>query len=165
MGRSWEFFSSDIYHYHKAKGSCSGYDGKSYSPTLNIDIDDYDNDMSQLKHNLRTIANYIDLETIKVYFSGRKGFHIEIPSSYFGVKPSTQLPQRMKKVVTQLELYNDQALYKTNQLYRMNNSIHQTTNLYKTEIDSSLIINEEISFEEIKACSGNKEPLNKLGEG
>ena len=134
-GRSWQFFDksiNDFCNYHN--GSPSGFQGISDSPIIPIDIDN--TDTTNLKGVLNHFGEIIgDLDSINLYYSGKKGYHIEIPSGYFGVEPCDRLSERIKRMMVQLNIGADLSLYKNNQLYRMNNSLNVNGGCYKTKLD------------------------------
>ena len=152
-GRSWQFFDDSLNDYWKQYGSPSGYRGKSYSPIIPIDIDTPSTE--NLFRVLDKLGNQIgDLQDINLFFSGKKGYHIEIPSGYFGIEPSDNLPERMKAMVTMMNIDADLSLYKANQLYRMNNSLNVDGGYYKTQLDYQDIV-DGIQLEDIK-CLASK---------
>ena len=155
-GRSWQFFNTSINDFCKNhNGSPSGYQGKSNSPFIPIDIDN--TDTTNLKGVLNRFGEIIGyLEFINLYYSGKKGYHIEIPSGYFGVEPCDRLPERIKRMMVQLNIGADLSLYKNNQLYRMNNSLNVNGGCYKTKLDISDIL-DGMELEDIKAKT--KSPL------
>ena len=128
-GISWQFFTDDVQTYFNShKNSCSGYSGNSYSPVLPIDIDD-------LQTNPADIINQVydlGVEDFNFYFSGCKGYRIEIPSSLLGVEPCDNLPERYKYVASQLNIEADTSLYKKNQLYRLPNTLNSNSQLSKS---------------------------------
>ena len=132
-GRSWQCFDESINDYCKYhNGSPSGYQGKSDSPIIPIDIDN--TDTTNLKGVLNHFGEIIgDLESINLYYSGKKGYHIELPSGYFGVEPCDRLPERIKRMVMEMNIGADLSLYKNHQLWRMNNSLNVSGGCYKTK--------------------------------
>jgi len=157
-GRSWQFFDksiNDFCNYHN--GSPSGFQGKSDSSIIPIDIDN--TDTTNLKDVLNHFGEIIgDLDSINLHFSGKKGYHIEIPSGYFGVEPCDRLPERIKRMMVQLDIGADLSLYKNNQLYRMNNSLNVNGGCYKTKLDINDIM-DGMELEEI--INWTKSPNNE----
>ena len=150
-GRSWQFFDESLMDYQKLNGSTSGYRAKSYSPIVPIDIDDANVD--NLKNILNKLNGLIgDFELVDLYFSGKKGYHIEIPSGYFGIKSSENLPERFKRMVSAMNIGADLSLYKQSQLYRMNNSYNEDGGYYKTQLDIEDIF-DGIKLNDIKELS------------
>ena len=146
-GRSWQFFDKNLNDYWKKNGTPSGYRGKTYSPIVPIDIDNTStsNLVAGLHHFGEIIGN---LEFVNLYYSGKKGYHIELPSGYFGIEPCDRLPERMKRMMVQLDINADLSLYKNHQLYRMNNSLNVNGGCYKTKLDITDIL-DGMELEEI----------------
>lgn len=99
----------------------------------------------------------IDPKYLKIYFSGKKGFHILVPYQAFGIQPSNNLNQIYKDMATviQKELpYQsvDMQIYDRRRLLRMPNSIHPSTKLYKIPI----------TYDEL--CSINHAEITKLAK-
>jgi len=151
-GRSWQCFDESINDYCKYhNGSPSGYQGKSDSPIIPIDIDN--TDTTNLKGVLNHFGEIIgDLESINLYYSGKKGYHIELPSGYFGVEPCDRLPERIKRMVMEMNIGADLSLYKMHQLWRMNNSLNVSGGYYKTKLDITDIL-DGMELEDIKVLA------------
>ena len=147
--RSWQTFDDSLLHYVKYNnGSPSGYQGKSDSPIIPVDIDN--SSTANLIDVLSKLGDILgDLEDVCLYYSGKKGYHIEIPSSLFALNPSENIPQRMKRMVTRFDIGADLSLYKQSQLWRMNNSLNVGGGYYKTRIAIEDII-AGINLEEIQ---------------
>ena len=148
-GRSWQFFDESIKDYCKSNnGSLSGYHGKSDSPFIPIDIDNTStSNLVAVLHHFSEIIG--DLKSLELYYSGKKGYHIEIPSGYFGIAPCDKLPQRIKRMISEMDIGADLSLYKANQLYRMNNSLNVSGGCYKTRLDITDIL-DGMELEDIK---------------
>jgi len=160
-GRSWQCFDEGINDYCKYHNdSPSGYQGKSDSPLIPIDIDN--TSTTNLKGVLNHFGEIIgDLESINLYYSGKKGYHIELPSGYFGVEPCDRLPERIKRMVMEMNIGADLSLYKMHQLWRMNNSLNVSGGYYKTKLDITDIL-DGMELEDIK--QGAKLPLDESFE-
>jgi hypothetical protein len=165
-GRSWQCFDESINDYCKYhNGSPSGYQGKSDSPIIPIDIDN--TDTTNLKGVLNHFGEIIgDLESINLYYSGKKGYHIELPSGYFGIEPCDRLPERIKRMVMQMDIGADLSLYKNHQLWRMNNSLNVSGGCYKTKLDITDIL-DGMELEDIRrtAKMRNGESFEMGGTG
>lgn len=75
---------------------------------------------------------------IRCYFSGKKGVHMIIPATCFGIEPSKHLNQYYKQLaveatqmVTGDKSAIDTKIYDNRRLFRLPNSRHQDTGLYK----------------------------------
>ena len=137
FGVTWELFEKDIYTYFRDNNSRTrGYDGESYSPFLPIDIDNIQTNPADIINQLYDWG----VEDFNFYFSGNKGYHIEIPSSLLGVEPCDNLPERYKYVASQLDIGADTSLYKRNQLYRLPNTLNSKSQLYKIQLNPDDIL-------------------------
>jgi len=152
--RSWVLFDHGLSKHFKKAKNVKGYNDKSSADYLPIDIDNDGN----LKESLRVcrflvvdlVENLeVDPSVLQIYFSGSKGFHIHIPTELLGMAPvSTQneLCYRFKWIMNQLDHPVDMAIYKTNMLWRIANTPHEKTGLYKIPLHyqelCSLTINE-----------------------
>lgn len=160
---SWCKFTDDYLEYSKNHNKhVKGYDGKCYSDWLPIDIDN-----SDLKDSLTKCREIIDslindykvpVKSLKIYFSGSKGFHIEVLTLLFGdIKPSSNFPYIVKDVFKNMGLGNiDQKIYNRNALWRIPNTINKKSNLYKVPITIDELINLSI-FEIKELASGTRE--------
>lgn len=122
--------------------------------SLYFDIDNSDENIS-LK-DCRTLygylSSYIPEDSIVVYFTGKKGFHIECEAIALGINPSNKLSQTFRyianKINSELNLSSiDFAVYDQRRMWRLAGSIHQDTGLYKNRISPELLYS---SIEEIK---------------
>jgi len=93
--------------------------------------------------SLATILNIelrLNVNEMKFYFSGGKGFHVFIDPRILGVKPSTKLPALYKLYVSYLsrKIENgallDTRIYDSRRLIRFPNTINDKTGLYKIPI-------------------------------
>ena len=87
----------------------------------------------------------LPMEAFHIYFSGKKGFHLIIPSVYFGYDPSKSLHEDFKWIARELNDRSpnqtiDLAVYERRRLFRLENSIHQSTGLYKIPINYKELI-------------------------
>lgn len=127
-------------HFHKI-GSVKGFKGKAYADWLPIDIDSDDLEEAQmyLIQLINNLAAYdIDESTCKFYFSGSKGFHVMIPTEYFKAEPSEDIHKRMKNVALKLSdgIKIDTAIYDKTRIFRLPNTRHGKSGLYKVPIES-----------------------------
>ena len=81
------------------------FNGNVYMKTIILDFDGAAVDISQtlveVRNYVRYIMSYLDVpeEYLKVWFSGYKGFHVELDGRLFGIAPSTTLPEIMKATI------------------------------------------------------------------
>ena len=85
------------------------------------------------------LINYIPKSAVLVYFTGKKGFHIECEAITLGINPSNNLPNIFRFIAStlkdKLKLESlDFSLYDARRMWRLEGSKHQDTNLYKNLI-------------------------------
>lgn len=102
-------------------------------------------------HYIRTIYG-IERDQIRIYFSGSKGVHIVVPKEALGVEPNKNLNTIYKMMAEDIaRLYSlttlDLKIYDNKRLFRLPNSIHQKTGLYKVRISYDELT--RLSFSEI----------------
>lgn len=107
------------------------------------------------KMSLKTTYN-LPLESFRIYFSGMKGFHLLIPYQYLGIKPSKHLDELFKWIAVGLhqESVNetiDMVVYERRRMWRLENSKHPETNLYKIPLQYKELL--DLSIEEIMALA------------
>lgn len=78
----------------------------------------------------------IDSKYLKIYFSGRKGFHIIVPHSVFSVEPCKDLNRIYRNMAEEINNFVpnksiDLKIYDKRRLLRLPNSLHPDTMLYK----------------------------------
>lgn len=101
----WLYPDAMLEHFEKKK-SVSQYEGYVYSEFLPIDVDS--SDLIQSLQNTKAILHHleknydVDLKVIRIYFSGSKGFHLELPSGLFGFEASQFLNEIFKAIVFRL---------------------------------------------------------------
>lgn len=91
-------------------------------------------------------------ESIHVYYSGSKGFHLEIPFEALRIDPSQELHKLYevvaKEIKRQLHLPSlDEAIYDAVRLWRLPNSINSKSGLYKIPLTSE---ETELPLDQIK---------------
>jgi len=132
-------YDQDIVEFVKLHDTVSGYNGDYYLKTFFFDIDCKDlveaqkSAMSLIKR--LNIAYKINPNHVIIYFSGGKGFHIGLSDKLFGsFDPSNELPDKTKFLAYQLsgDVSNvDLKIYNKNRFFRLPNSKHAKTGLYK----------------------------------
>jgi AAA domain len=118
-----------------------GFDGAVWDPSLPFDFDD----RHDPAHALEWMRQFLDrleredvpLDALRIYFSGAKGFHLEIPHTLFGgFEPSDQL--HMWERAAALELMNgipfDSAVYDKLRLWRLPNTLNAKGQRYKVQL-------------------------------
>lgn len=190
--RSLFFYTDEILKYVMDKGSVTGFRGKAGIERIVWDFDHTDLEVARrgaLALIERLINEYsLNPSEIGVYFSGRKGFAIEIKAEGIegiGGEVHENIPVYVKRFCTKLagDLEGfDRVIYNHNRLYRVAGTLHQKPsdlegleiNLFKTSIPLDML--QHASMEQIKKyCAtitmpqtyeeiAHPEPLSKLAK-
>lgn len=128
---------------------------------LYFDIDSSDTELALIES--RRIANHLRAvipdSGIEIFFTGKKGFHIECQPVTLGITP-TYNPATVYRYIANefkedLSLSTiDFAVYEPRRMWRLSNSKHQLTGLYKIRIHPDELAS--LSFDEIAEIA--KEP-------
>jgi hypothetical protein len=134
---------------------------------LYFDLDS--SDMSIAKEDMLKLYNhlvsYLPSNSVLVYFTGKKGFHIECEPLSLGIGPSKDLPKIYRYIANDLKSKLDLttldfSVYDGRRMWRLAGSKHQDTNLYKTLLNPAnqkSLIEEDI--ETIKEYATAKQSL------
>ena len=81
----------------------------------------------------------IDYHEMRIYFSGKKGFHVIIPAIVLGVEPDNKLNETFKLIALECHKFSrhktiDTQIYDKRRMFRLPGSIHNDTGLYKIPI-------------------------------
>ena len=83
------------------------FNGNAYMKTIILDFDgaavDISETLVEVRNYVRYLVQYLDVpeDYIKVWFSGYKGFHVELDGRLFGIPPSLTLPEIMKATISE----------------------------------------------------------------
>lgn len=153
----------DSRRYYGAYRSTYRYD--SYEPdTANLYGDYYldfdsEEDFDLAREDAIKAIKYLEVvmrimpENIKIFFSGCKGVHLIIPAEHFAIEPNHYLNEIFKYMSQCIRnlLKNktlDLRVYDKKRLFRIPNTIHEKTGLYKTQLTYRELT--ECTIEEIK---------------
>ena len=163
--RSHYIFTDEIIEYlkihrnEKGDSTLAGFDGELTIDELVIDIDDEDlaNALENTRKFLRILeSNFdLDLKSLRINFSGSKGFHVRFPSHLFGgFVPSIDLHKVGKDIALKLSegiLIIDTSVYDKTRLMRVVNSCNAKSGLYAIPLTSTELF--QLSIDEIKALA------------
>ena len=114
--------------------------------SLYFDLDNKDVNISleECKRLYSYLSNYIPEESLIVYYTGKKGFHIECEALALGIPNSNDLHSVFRFIANDLSkklnlTSLDFSVYDLRRMWRLPGSIHQDTNLYKTKLDNSIL--------------------------
>jgi hypothetical protein len=130
--------------------------------SLYFDIDNVDESISleECRRLYLYLKKSIPEESIVVYFTGKKGFHIECEAIALGINPSNALPKIFRYIATKIkESLNlsslDFAVYDMRRMWRLAGSKHQDTGLYKNRISEDLLFSSLNNIKEYCAVEQN----------
>ena len=134
--------------------------------SLYLDFDDANNFNNAREDVIHTLSFFkivyqIPSDQIKIYFSGHKGFHVIVPKEILGIQPDKNLNGIFKTIAEQVKSYSthktvDLKIYDNKRLFRVPNTSHGTTNLYKIIISPDEL--KDLSEKQIKELA--KQPRN-----
>lgn len=128
------------------------------------DIDKAREDLLFVIWKLHLSAGFnLPMEAFRIYFSGKKGFHLIIPWQYLNIEPHPNLDKIFKWIAEDLHEQSinktlDLVVYEKRRLYRLENSIHQDTGLYKIPLQYSEAV--DCSIEELKKLASKNRYLS-----
>lgn len=163
----YSFDSDLIEHFRQTGNSVAGFGGACWCPFVWFDIDR--DDLSDALSDAARLVEYLTqtpadsdsdsglivphTESILIFFSGSKGFHVGVPVVVFGdeVKPGKEFPSQYKRAALEIArragVEIDKSVYDRQRLFRCPNSKHGKSGLYKIplsywEITTALNIDE-----------------------
>lgn len=135
---------TSIWHYDTADLESAVRFGSLY---FDIDSEDEQISLDQCKKLYNYLSKYIPEESIVVYFTGKKGFHLECEAICLGINPSNALPKIFRYIASRLKDEMsldclDFAVYDPRRMWRLPGSRHQSTGLYKNRINRELLFSD-----------------------
>lgn len=133
----------------KNKKSLAGYTGEAYTNKVIFDFDNEKNVEKAKEEVAQLIAKLKKLgvnpkESVQVYFSGNKGFHLAVHTE------QKFTPEELKSICVNLaKEYSsfDERIYDRLRKFRIANTKHQKSGLYKIELNSAEF---KLGIDEIK---------------
>lgn len=127
---------------------------------FDIDSEDINKSLTQARILYNYLSNFIPEDAILVYFTGKKGFHVECEAAALGISPSNALPNIFRYIATKiknklnLDLL-DFSVYDMRRMWRLPGTKHQDTGLYKNLLPKNILFED---IDSIKSFCINKEP-------
>ena len=103
-------------------------------------------------------------DDVRVFFSGKKGFHILVNPVALGIKPSTELNHVFKYMALflreklQLNTLDYKSIYSSRRMLRLPNSLHQGSRLFKIELTHTEL---EMPIQELKELASHPRDMEK----
>ena len=138
---TWMDYDESAIEYYAKNNRIGGYDGIVFPKIFPIDIDcggDLESSLKVCREITGTLVHVFDVDrnSFRIFYSGSKGYHIEIPSSLFDITPAPQkeMCRMLKSIALKLHDNVDDKIYKPNMLWRIANTINSKSGLYKIPI-------------------------------
>lgn len=133
-----------------------------------LDFDD-ENNIEKVREDAISTINLINQlfripkEDINIFFSGSKGFHLTVDKKILGVEPDKKLNIIYKHIAKMLYKQTkhktiDMKIYDNKRLFRLPNSQHEKTNLYKIQISYQELVN--LSHDQLSQLARNPRELS-----
>lgn len=106
---------------------------------FDIDSDDIERSRRETQILAEFFLSFIPRDALRIYFTGKKGFHIELEALALGITGSNELPAIFRHIANDLKAkfdleHLDFQVYDLRRMWRLPNTIHQSTGLYKREL-------------------------------
>lgn len=164
--RSIFLFDKDIKNFVETSGSVSKYEGPHVADEVVFDFDGQD--LNQVKKEVTEFCNHlytnykINIGLVNIYFSGNKGFHIQIPIECFSsnINPKEKFWEIYRSISLEIasDFHIDSKIYERRRLFRIANTLHSASNLYKIPLSYNEL--STLSIEEIKELAKNPRVLS-----
>lgn len=136
---------------------------------IDFDVTDIDLSYSLIREDtIRTISAFtaifgIPKDMMRIYFSGSKGFHLILPLEVLGVEPHQELNRVFGLIAKDMNKLTknktiDTGIYDNVRLFRVPNSRHPESGLYKIELSMDELVH--CSLEELKNLA--RQPRKRL---
>lgn len=129
------------------------------------DVNNFENAREDVIHTLSffKIVYKIPNDQVKIYFSGNKGFHLIVPKEVLGIEPDKNLNGIFKVIAEQVKTFSvhktvDLQIYDNKRLFRIPNSMHGKTMLYKIILTPDELFS--LSEKQIKELAKHPRSLN-----
>lgn len=116
---------------------------------FDVDSDDAQQALLDARSIVRYLKGHVPTSAIEIYFSGKKGFHIECQPVALGITP-TPNPADVYRFIAncikdELSLSTlDFSVYEPRRMWRLPYSVHQSTGLYKLPLTSEELFQYDI---------------------
>jgi len=127
---------TSVWHYNTKEIDSTVRLGSLY---FDLDNEDMKKCYEEVKFLYNLLLKHIPEKSVLVYFTGKKGFHIECEAVALGINPTNELPKIFRYIASKIkEKYLieslDFAVYDMRRMWRLPGSKHQSTGLYKNLI-------------------------------
>lgn len=157
------WYGGEAVKFFQKNQSLKGYRNEMWIPFLPFDIDSgHDEPLEVACSKTKKLLKELEekgIDQYRISFSGSRGFHVIVDSSYFGeFKPSASLPAQLLALAKNLTTVGfDKSIYSNLRMFRLTNSLHHTSGLYKINILPELLDYPE----KIKELAKTQQPILK----
>jgi P4 family phage/plasmid primase-like protien len=145
--------------------SISGFEGPVWTPIWPADFDA--DDPQAALAALRTVLDRLEawgvpLDALRLYYSGSKGFHLEMPATLCGgFPPSVDLPAQLKRLAAGIlqDIDFDASAYDRLRLWRAPNTLNGHSGLYKIPLTVAEVRTLSLSEIQVLAVQPRPEPV------
>jgi hypothetical protein len=147
----------------------AGFNGPTWADNLHLD---YDNEADPgqaliwMRQGLDWFETHdVDLRALRIYFSGYKGFGVEVPHTVFGgFEPSVDFHTRLWRAAKRVlgDTPYDSSVYDKIRLWRLENSRHSKSRLYKIRL--TVAEARTLTIDEIRALAASPRDINTVPE-
>lgn len=140
---------TSVFHYDSKDLSDASRLGSLYFDIDDTNVDKAKNDTIAL---VEYLIDFIPQEAIRIYFTGKKGFHVECEAIALGIPAGKTLPVIFRyiangiKQLLEIDTF-DFSVYDLRRMWRLPHSQHQATGLYKVPMPYDMLLK---NIEEIK---------------
>lgn len=111
---------------------------------FDLDSDDGTEAQREAIRLVEYLYKYMPQDAVRIYFTGKKGFHVEAEAIALGISPGPDLAGLFRYVANEINAElnlncMDFAVYDVRRMWRLPNSQHQQTNLYKVALTYELL--------------------------
>ncbi len=158
-------FGPDFREYLEATGSTAGFDGPCWAPFIWFDVDREDDLQAALNDTRRLVATITDRlkigdDALLAFYSGSKGFHVGIPTSW-SPSPSVAFNAVVKVFAVGIAevagVTIDIGTYAKVQAFRAPNSRHPKTGLHKRHVPTDALM--ELSLDAMRKLAEQPAPV------
>lgn len=141
---------TSVFHYDDTDLSKASRLGSLY---FDIDHQDSEKARSDAVSLVSYLLKYMPEEAVRIYFTGKKGFHVECEAIALGIGASNDLPTLFRYIANQIkdelkiECF-DFSVYDLRRMWRLPHSQHQSTGLYKIPLSFSELLSPMANIQE-----------------
>jgi hypothetical protein len=147
----------------------AGFTGATWTPYLPLDYDD-EADPGRALEALRQAVQRFDAwgvprDAVEYFFSGRKGFSVQMPEALFvGFTPFSDLHRQLGRAAKLImrDVPFDRSIYDKLRLWRLPNSQHERTGLFKVQLTHDEVLS--LSIDQIRRLAGQPRDTSNFPE-